>query len=111
MPRMDLPILPVSDFSADAGRRLRKVIKLLGLKQTEAAELMGVTKWTLQNWLDGDSPPQPYPIYRFARLKGVDFNYIFLGDHSRLPADLARKLEDEAIARLAATSAADHQAT
>lgn len=108
---MDLPILSVTDFKMDVGRRLRRLIELLDLKQTEAADLMGVTKWTLQNWLDGDSPPQPYPIYRFCRLRGVDFNYVFLGDHSRLPAEIARKLEAEAIARLAAPSEADHPAT
>ncbi len=41
---------------------------MLGLKQVEAAALMGISKHVLRNWLAGDNVPQPYPIYRLCRL-------------------------------------------
>lgn len=109
MPRYDKPILPQRAFQVDAGQRLRRLLELLNMKQTEAAELMGVTKHVLRNWLAGDNPVQPYPLYRLCKLKGLDFNFVYLGDWSHLPHHLSKALEDEAIARLAAQQERAHQ--
>jgi len=62
---------------------------------------MGVSKNVLRNWLAGDNPVQPYPLYRFCRAKGVDFNFVFLGDWTRLPYGLAKAAEQQALASLA----------
>lgn len=99
----DVPILAQSDYQISAGRRLREVIDLLGITQVEAGRLMGVSKHVLRNWIAGDNPIQPYAIYRLHRAKGIDFNYVFLGDWARLPHSLAKALEDELQAKLAAS--------
>jgi transcriptional regulator with XRE-family HTH domain len=104
---MDTPVLPASEFQKDAGLRLRRLLQMLDLKQTEAAALMGVTKHVLRNWLAGDNPVQPYPLYRLCRIKGVDFNYVYLGIWDGLPHRLAKELEEEALAGLQSTLGAE----
>ncbi|MCK8788193.1 helix-turn-helix transcriptional regulator [Roseomonas sp. NAR14] len=106
---MPQPILPQSEFQIDAGRRLRRLIDLLGLSQVEAGEIMGVSKHVIRNWLAGDNPPQPYPMYRLCRAKGLDFNYVFLGDWSSLPGRYAQVLEKEALANLEAAEDVEPQ--
>lgn len=102
---MDTPVLPQSDYQREAGLRLRRLIELLEISQVEAAHIMGISKHVLRNWLAGDNPIQPYPLYRLCRVKSVDFNYVALGDWSCLPARLAKVLEDELLSILAAGSA------
>lgn len=109
MEHVKTPILGRTDFHADSGRRLRLLIERLGLKQVEAAELMGVTKHVLRNWLAGDHPISVYALYRLCKAKGVDFNYVFLGDWSHLPHSLAKQFDEELVARLAEASAADRR--
>jgi transcriptional regulator with XRE-family HTH domain len=107
---MITPVLPTSEFQIDAGRRLRWLIAKLGLKQTQAADIMGVSKHVLRNWLVGDNPVQPYPLYRLCRSRGVDFNFVYLGDWTHLPYELAKAAEQEALANLAVSPAAASQA-
>jgi transcriptional regulator with XRE-family HTH domain len=106
---MDTPVLPQSEYQAEAGRRLRRLIELLEMSQVEAAHIMGISKHVLRNWLAGDNPIQPYPLYRLCRVKSVDFNYVALGDWSSLPARLAKVLEAEMLSTLEAGLAAGHQ--
>ena len=110
MHHMIIPVLPTSDFQHDSGRRLRWLISKLGLKQTQAADIMGVSKHVLRNWLAGDNPVQPYPLYRLCRSRGVDFNFVYLGDWTHLPYELAKAAEQEALASLAGSPALASQA-
>jgi hypothetical protein len=71
---------------------------------------MGVSKHVLNHWLRGNHPIQPYPLYRLCRAKNVDFNYVFLGDWSRLPHDLGEAFEEEVRATLEASPARPRQA-
>lgn len=97
------PLLSRSDFRRGAAWRLRQLISKLGLSQAEAAEAMGVSRQVLANWLAGDNAIGTYALYRLCRLKGVnDYNYVFLGDWSRLPHDLAQEFEREVTAKVAA---------
>lgn len=105
----DIPILAQSDYQEVAGRRLREVIDLLGITQVEAGRLMGVSKHVLRNWLAGENPIQPYALYRLHKAKGIDFNYVFLGDWARMPHDLAKALEADLQAKLAAALGAARQ--
>jgi transcriptional regulator with XRE-family HTH domain len=105
-----VPVLAQTDFQVAAGARLRKLIDLLGLSYVEAASLMGVSKHVLRNWMAGDNPPGVYAVYRLARAKGVDFNYVFLGDWSALPSRLAKELDAEMTATLAASEGPDPKA-
>jgi transcriptional regulator with XRE-family HTH domain len=98
---MEIPVLPIGDFQTDCGERLRKLIDMLGISQVEAGRLMGVSKHVIRNWLAGENPVQPYALYRLCRARGVDFNFVYLGDWNRLPHELARKIEEEVQASLA----------
>lgn len=106
---MDRPILAQSDYQAQAGARLKQAIEMLGITQVEAARLMGISKHVLRNWIAGDNPIQPYAMYRLHRAKSIDFNFVGLGDWSRLPHELALKLEAELQAKLAASPAKERQ--
>lgn len=106
---MDIPLLPQSDYQVDAGRRLRNLIEKLGITQVEASRLMGISKHVLHNWIVGDNPIQPYGLYRLCKAKGVDFNYVFLGDWNHLPYSLAKEMEDDMQATLAASVAEARQ--
>lgn len=102
---METPILSQSDFLKRSGVHLRRLIGMLGLTQVKAAEIMGITKHVLRNWLAGEDRMNPYAIYRLCQAKGVDFNYIFLGDWHRLPYELAQEMEAELATKLAAATA------
>jgi transcriptional regulator with XRE-family HTH domain len=104
LPGMDIPILSQSDFQSDAGLRLRQLIAKLGMTQVEAARIMGISKNVLRNWLAGDHPIAPYPLYRLCKAKNIDFNYVFLGDWSHLPYGLAKEFEREIATKLADVS-------
>lgn len=88
-------ILTQSDHQRAAGDRLRRLIKLLGMSYVEAAETMNVSKHVLNHWMSGNHPIQPYPLYRLCRSKGVNFDYVFLGDWSSLPHRMGREIEAE----------------
>lgn len=103
------PSLPVSDYQKICGGRLRRIITELDLSFVQAAEIMGISKHVLNHWMKGNNPIEPHALYRLAVLKGVDFNYVFLGDWSRLPYDLAREFEAELKATLEAVPAAAGQ--
>lgn len=109
VPRVETAILGITDYQSAAGARLRKVIKLLGLTYTEAADIMGVTKHVLNHWMVGSNPIQPYALYRLCRSRGIDFNYIFLGDWSGLPHRVGRAIEQELLASPDAEMASDRK--
>ena len=91
---MQSQFLSQSDYQVAAGERLRTVIQLLDLSFTDAAEIMGISKHVLNFWMRGDNPIQPYPLYRLCRAKGINFDYVALGDWSALPHWVARKIEE-----------------
>ena len=89
---MEIAILSESDHRRACGFRLRQLIKALGLKQVQAAEDMGIPKNHLGNWLRGDAYPKQYEMYRFCRIRGVDMDWVFLGDPSGLPHWVAENI-------------------
>lgn len=107
--RMETPVLAQSDFQVQTGNRLRRLIDRLGMSQVEAARIMGVSKHVLRNWLAGENPIGTYGLYKLCRIKGIDFNYVFLGDWHRLPFELAQELEAELAARLAGVPEPAHR--
>lgn len=92
---METTILSHTDHKRAVGVRLRKIIDLLGMPYTEAADLMGVSKQVLRNWMAGDSYPAHYALYKLCRSRGIDFDYIFLGQWDHLPYHLAKALDLE----------------
>lgn len=92
---MQAHIYSMTDHKKAVGARLRKIIDLLGMQYTDAAEIMGISKQVLRNWMNGDSYPSPYNLYKLCRAKGVDFDYVFLGNWDHLPHHLAKVLDQE----------------
>ena len=89
---MDVLILPESEHRKAVGVRLRRLIAANDLKLVQAAEVMGVTKNHLGNWLRGTAYPQHYALYRFCRAAGVNTDYVMLGDPSGLPKRIADRV-------------------
>ena len=89
---MKTAILSKSDHMKAVGARLRQLIDALGISYVEAAKDMGIPKNHLGNWMRGDAYPLHYEIYRFARIRGVNLDWVFLGDPSGLPQRVFAKL-------------------
>lgn len=90
--RMEMALLTATDHQAAVGERLRAAIDACGLRYIQAAEIMGVTKNHLGNWMRGDSPVRVYELYRLCRVTGVTADWVLLGDPSGLPQRLAARL-------------------
>jgi transcriptional regulator with XRE-family HTH domain len=104
---MEVAILPVGEYQKACGQRLRKLLKILSISNTKAAEVMGVSKQVLNHWLKGNNPIQVHNLYRLSRATGVDFNYVFLGDWAGLPYRVAAVLDEELKATLEAVAERD----
>ena len=89
---MEHALLAKSDYYITAGSRLRRMIDAMSLSYTEAAVIMGVSKQTLNGYMAGEGPPSAYALFRLCRLKKANFDWVFLGDWTQLPAGLAAKL-------------------
>jgi transcriptional regulator with XRE-family HTH domain len=96
---MEMALLTATDHQTAAGERLRAAIKACGLRYIQAAEIMGVTKNHLGNWMRGDGPIRVYELYRFCRVTGVTADWVLLGDPSGLPQRLAGQLIQPALSQ------------
>lgn len=106
---VSVTVLSRKDFRIASAHRLRDLIEKLGLTQVEAAQIMGVSKHVLRNWLMAENAIGTYALYRLSRAKGIDFNYIFLGDWSNLPPEVVEQFERELGAALEAAAPGGHQ--
>ncbi len=107
LPTMEQLILAQSDHMRAVGSRLRMIIDALGLPYVDAAAELGVSKSHLGNWMRGDSYPRQYELYRFCRIRGINTDYIFLGDPSGLPGRVLEALIRQEQEQ-AATAEPDH---
>lgn len=90
---MEQLLLPETEYMRVVGDRLRRLIDALGISYVEAARDMGVTRNQLGNWMRGNHGfPRHYALYRFARIRGVNVDWILLGDPSGLPKKVADAL-------------------
>jgi transcriptional regulator with XRE-family HTH domain len=85
-------ILSKSDHMKAVGNRLRQLIDALGIKYAQAARDMEIPKNHLGNWMRGEAYPLPFEMYRFCRIRGVNMDWVFLGDPSGLPHRVAEQL-------------------
>jgi transcriptional regulator with XRE-family HTH domain len=88
-------MLTASDHQKAVGARLRRLATALGLRPVDLAREMGCSKQTINSYFNGVVYPNDYGIYRLCRLHHVNYDYLYLGDWSQLPAAVARKLEPE----------------
>lgn len=89
---MEQAVLSKADHTKAVGVRLRQLIDALGLSYVDAANDMGVTKNHLGNWMRGAAYPLHYSLYRFCRIRGVNTDWVYLGDPSGLPHRVAAAL-------------------
>ena len=72
------------------GMRLEAVRRALGFEKIRSfAEALNIHEDTYRAWERGDNMVPPSAITILFDLYGVDHNWIYLGDPSRLPYDLA----------------------
>jgi transcriptional regulator with XRE-family HTH domain len=88
-------ILSQSEHQKVVGSRLRRVVAMLGMSLVDAADVMGVSKQTFNDYVKGKTYPNSYAVYRLHRAKGVTYDFLFLGDWSALPAKLAAAMDAE----------------
>jgi transcriptional regulator with XRE-family HTH domain len=89
------PMLTASDHQKSVGARLRRLANALGLRPVDLAREMGCSKQTVNSYFNGEVYPNDYGIYRLCRLHRINYDYLYLGDWSQLPAVVAQKLEPE----------------
>jgi len=95
---MEILILTESDHRRAVGDRLKRAIYAAKLNQVQAADIMGVTKNHLGNWIRGTAYPMHYPLYRFFRSTGVTADFVLLGDPSGLPKRIGDLILSDALA-------------
>lgn len=93
--RMEMHLLAITDHQVEAGRRLRQIIDAAKLTYVKAADIMGISKSNLGNWMRGDAPIQSYPLYRLCRVTGATADWVLLADPSGLPQRLMQPLNQQ----------------
>lgn len=58
------------------GERITTVVNESGLKLDEASELVGVNKYTLKKWMNGEHYPGGHELTLFCRAFHVSADYI-----------------------------------
>jgi transcriptional regulator with XRE-family HTH domain len=81
-----------TDWIREVGRRLAQTRIALGLTQDDLAEQLNVSRGALGNWEQGSRLADPGAIARMARRHRVTMDWIYLGDPSGLPSQLAAKI-------------------
>lgn len=76
----------------EIGPRLAATRKALGLTVAQAAELAGVTPPAWSDWETSRRTPAVASMLKLRLRHAVSLDWIFAGDGSRLPHDLAQKL-------------------
>lgn len=86
--------LCAGDVSTDAvGRRLKLVREALGLTQARMSALMNASIKNYQHMERGSTYPRPAHIKSMYEGSRIDFNFIYYGDHTRLPLEVYDAME------------------
>jgi transcriptional regulator with XRE-family HTH domain len=82
-------------FRRDIAGRLRLLVDVIGDK-SEVAEIMGISRSGLSNWISPDKPLKPSiePLIRLCNATGCTLDYIYRGIPAGLTADLANRLRE-----------------
>jgi transcriptional regulator with XRE-family HTH domain len=69
-------------MSEDAamGQRIAKAMEIKGVSQSELARIMGVSRMTVSQWVNGISEPRPENFVVLAYLLGTTERYLVFGD-------------------------------
>jgi transcriptional regulator with XRE-family HTH domain len=88
MPR----ISRTDEYKSQCGFRLRALRLALELTQVEAARAAGITKAAWGNYEQGKRLPDSMAFFRFSQTYNVTFDWVFKGNVSGLPAEIAARL-------------------
>ena len=72
--------------------RLRAVFVIKGLRNSEAAKMLGVSDARLTNWLGAIAVPTPYYLHLISKRFGVSVDYLLNDDIQSLREDLRTPL-------------------
>lgn len=92
----------ISDFSPEAGERVKVTRKALGLTQEELAGLLGVTRGALANWERGSRLADVAAMTRFCRAYNLSLDWLYMGDMSQLPRALTKAILGKTLYQLEA---------
>jgi transcriptional regulator with XRE-family HTH domain len=76
----------------EIGPRLARTREALGIKQDECAAVAGVTVPAWSDWERSRRTPAVASMLKFRARYGVSLDWIYAGDPSRLPFELAEAL-------------------
>ncbi len=79
---------------AATSRRIKFVRLVLGITQERMAEVIGTSTSNYQHIERGHTFPQPPQVDRLLLNYGIDHNFIYHGDWSRVPADIIEKIRE-----------------
>lgn len=86
---------PASDLDRNAGLRLRAAREVLGFKQEQLANRIGVGRTALANW-EGGKLPDIRAMVRLLQETGIPLEWIYAGSLQRVDYDLAEELRAKA---------------
>lgn len=93
---MRSPII-ASEVIVQAGRRLKAAREHLGLNQETLAREIGVERTRLANWESGTRLADVLAMVRLYQRFSITLEWIYAGNLSSLPYDVARDLEARAV--------------
>lgn len=72
----NLPTLSETRWRIEFGRRLYRVMCACGMKQWELAKLSGTSEQTISKYVNGESTPSAYAVYRLAKALECTIDYL-----------------------------------
>ncbi len=82
----------LTQFKITCGHRLALARRVLGLDQVALADLMGISRQKVSSAERGTRLVDAEALGRLRDARAIDANWIYHGDASRLPADVATAL-------------------
>jgi transcriptional regulator with XRE-family HTH domain len=91
------PSRRTEDARKQAGRNLRAAREALGLTQERLASELGMTPHALSQWESGARRINTFGAVILKRRYGITLDWLFAGDLSGLPHDLALSIQKHGI--------------
>ena len=81
-----------TDLMSEVGLRLARTRDALGWTQQQMADAINVGRTTVDNWEQGIRLADVVAILRLKRATGVPLEWIFAGDITKVPHEIAIRL-------------------
>jgi len=82
-----------TDFRVAVGSRLRLLRAALGKTQKQLADKLDVGATAVANYENGDRAIDPFAAFKLKLSFGVPLEWLYGGDESTLPPNLAEKID------------------